>query len=60
MSEKISWETVMVYNSLKNLVYTGTLVSRKRKACGVGSKKRVVNEPVSYTHLMRRLRPRTK
>ena len=45
MSEKISWETVMVYNILKNLVYTGTLVSRKMKSCGVGSKKRVVNEP---------------
>ena len=43
MSEKISWETVMVYNILKNLVYTGTLVSRKMKSCGVGSKKRVVN-----------------
>ena len=57
MSEKISWATVMVYNILKNLVYTGTLVSRKMKSCGVGSKKRVVNEPiivegtVSYTHL---------
>ena len=38
MSEKISWETVMVYNILKNLVYTGTLVSRKMKSCGVGSK----------------------
>ena len=46
MSEKISWETVMVYNILKNLVYTGTLVSRKMKSCGVGSKKRVVNEPI--------------
>ena len=32
MSEKISWETVMVYNILKNLVYTGTLVSRKMKS----------------------------
>ena len=38
MSEKISWETVMVYNILKNLVYTGTLVSRKMKSCCVGSK----------------------
>ena len=47
MSEKISWETVMVYNILKNLVYTGTLVSRKMKSCGVGSKKRVVNEPIN-------------
>ena len=46
MSEKISWETVMVYNILKNLVYTGTLVSRKMKSCGVGSKKRVFNEPI--------------
>ena len=46
MSEKISWETVMVYNILKNLVYTGTLVSRKMKSCGVGSKKRVINEPI--------------
>ena len=46
MSEKISWETVMVYNILKNLVYTGTLVSRKMKSYGVGSKKRVVNEPI--------------
>ena len=36
----------MVYNILKNLVYTGTLVSRKMKSCGVGSKKRVVNEPI--------------
>ena len=35
-----------VYNILKNLVYTGTLVSRKMKFCGVGSKKRVVNEPI--------------
>lgn len=31
---------------LKNLVYTGTLVSRKMKSCGVGSKRRVVNEPI--------------
>ena len=36
----------MVYNILKNLVYTGTLGSRKMKSCGFGSKKRVVNEPI--------------
>ena len=35
MSEKISWETVMVHNILKNLVYTGTLVSCKMKSLRV-------------------------
>jgi len=38
--------TTILDNILKNLVYTGTLVSRKMKSCGVGSKKRVVNEPI--------------
>ena len=46
MSEKISWETVMVYKILKNPVYTGTLVSHKMKSCGVGSRRQVPNEPI--------------
>ena len=46
MSEKVCWETSMVYNILKNLVYTGTLVSHKMKSCGVGSRRQVPNEPI--------------
>ena len=41
-----SYTKTIENNILKNLVYTGTLVSRKMKSCGVGSKKRVVNEPI--------------
>ena len=33
-------------NILKNLVYTGTLVSHKMKSCGVGSRRQVPNEPI--------------
>lgn len=46
MSEKISWDVAMVLRVLKNQVYTGTLVSHKRKSCGVGSRKTVPQEPI--------------
>ena len=46
MSDKISWETVMVYKIIRNPVYVGTLVSRKMKSCGVGSRKQKVCDPI--------------
>ena len=36
MSKKISWDVAMVLRVLKNQVYTGALVSHRRKSCGVG------------------------
>ena len=46
MSDKISWEAVMVYKVIRNEVYTGTLISHKMKSCGVGSKKQKVCDPI--------------
>ena len=46
MSDKISWETVMVYKVIRNEVYTGTLISHKMKSCGVGSRKQKVCDPI--------------
>ena len=46
MSEKVSWTAAMVYNLIINPVYKGTLVSRKYKSAGVGSRKRIPSEPI--------------
>lgn len=46
MSDKISWEAVMVYKVIRNEVYTGTLISHKMKSCGVGSRKQKVCDPI--------------
>ena len=46
MSKKISWDVAMVLRVLKNQVYTGALVSHRRKSCGVGSRKTVPQEPI--------------
>lgn len=46
MSKKISWDVAMVLRVLKNQVYTGALVSHRRKSCGVGSRKTVQQEPI--------------
>ncbi len=46
MSKKISWDVAMVLRVLKNQVYTGALISHRRKSCGVGSRKTVQQEPI--------------
>lgn len=46
MSEKISWDVAMVLRILKSQIYTGDMVSHKRKSCGVGTKKTVPQEPI--------------
>ena len=44
MSDKMSWTTAMVYKVLTNYVYTGATVGRKRKSCGVGSRKTIAQD----------------
>ena len=46
MSEKISWTTSMVHKVLVNQLYTGAMVSHKRKSCGVGNRRTVANDPI--------------
>lgn len=46
MSKKISWDVAMVLRVLKNQVYTGALVSHRRKSSGVGSRKTIPQEPI--------------
>ena len=46
MSEKISWDVAMVLRILKYQIYTGDMVSHRRKKCGVSTKKTVAQEPI--------------
>lgn len=46
MSEKISWDVAMVLRILKYQIYTGDMVSHRRKKCGVSSKKTIAQEPI--------------
>ena len=40
------WDYRIIYNIIRNLVYTGTLVSHRRKKESISSKKTVMQEPI--------------
>ena len=41
MSEKVSWTALMVYKIIRNYVYTGAVVSHRRKSAGLGNRKSI-------------------